>query len=395
MRFKFKLILLVIIIGVSIVLGKRLIKKIPIENYNSTFGEYVVKVEDKKIKFENQYKEETYIFDKFEFDKIISLDAEQVIYEKGTLSSVNQGKVKNTEFKLVSSLGDTLIVSKDNKYGLLDKNLNILVPVEYDWLSGSSTSEILLGKLGEKIGYINKKNEKVVPFEYKNGTTEKLGMVIVSKDKKIGVIDLKSNIVLDFKYEAVYYNDKENFIVKEEGVYYSINREKKKKEKIDATWIGIVKEDIGFYEKDGKFGIIKLTGEKIIENLYDELSMNYRDLIIGKQENKYGLIDNQGKKQTEFKYDYLIPLGNYVFEGGIEVEDKFEIINNNGKVFLKEDYENITELNKKYLVLRKDNKQILYNKEKDSSEEVDEILSVNPDLFVYKKDKKVYAKKIK
>ncbi|MGL5122537.1 MAG: WG repeat-containing protein [Fusobacteriaceae bacterium] len=403
MKFKLKIILIVIILTTSVIIIKGIKENKAIENYNNIFKEYVIKGTDNNLEFENQYKGKKYKFNKFEFNRIISLDDERVIFEKDTLGMIRSKKetnkeskeIINTEYKYVSLLGDRIIVSKDEKYGLLDLELNLVVPAIYTWLSGSVESDILTAKLEEKIGYINKRNEKIVPFEYENGTTEKLNMMIVMKDKKIGVIDRNSNIIIDFKYDAIYYDDRNNFLVKEEENYYSVNLKEKKKEKIDVSWVGVVKENIAFYEKDGKFGLMKLTGEKLTENLYEEFPMNYNDMIIGKLENKYGLINQQGEKIVEFKYDYIIPLGNYVYEVGIDEKDKIEIIDNKGKYLIDGNYDNITELNKTYLILSKDKKTILFNKNKKSYEEIDEILGRNKELFIYKKENKTYVKKLK
>ncbi|MGL5123369.1 MAG: WG repeat-containing protein [Fusobacteriaceae bacterium] len=404
MKLKFKLIFFVIIVIGFYYYFKETKKKLPIENYHSIFKEYLIKIDDTNIVFENQYKGKNYNFKKSEFSElefnksnfgnIIYFDDEKIIILKDTLSVISKNQIKKTKFEFVKLLDDKLIVSYQGKYGLLDMKLNVKVPPIYTRLSGEENSNILLGQLEDKVGYLNKTNEIIVPFEYENGATEKLDMMIVMKDKKIGVIDLKENIILELKYEEIYYNDKENFIVKENEDYYSVSVKEKTKEKIDATWIGVVKEDIAFYEKDGKFGLIKLTGEKITENLYSEFPVNYKDVIIGKLKDKYGLINQLGEKRGEFKYDYILPLGNYIFEAGIDKKDKILLIDNNGKFLIEENYEDITELNKTYLILTRDNKKILFNKNNITYKEVEEVIATNSQLFVYKKDNKIYVKKI-
>ncbi|MGL5725308.1 WG repeat-containing protein [Cetobacterium sp.] len=397
MKVKFNIIFLLAIIAIIYFSDKiKMDKELSSNSYKGLFEEYVIEMNDDILELRNQYKTKSYKLPNFDYDKVISInDKGLTVIKNDRLSLRRTNYIKKSSFKFIQSLDDVMIVSEDDKYGLLDENLNIIISPKYEELNGSKESSLLRAKLRDKVGYITKRGEVVLPFVYENGFVERDGVIVLKKDGKIGAISKDGGTILEFKYDAIFYNDNESFIVKEGAFYYSINIAENKKEKLDLTWFGVVKKDKAFYEKDGKFGVIKLNGEKIIENLYTEFPMNYNNLIIAKLHEKYGLIDNEGKIVTPIMYDYIIPIGRYFFEAGIDSEDRVEIIDEDGKFILDGHYDNFIELNKTYLILEKNKIKKIINRITRRSENIDEIVNYNKDLLVYKRDNKIFVKKIK
>lgn len=397
MKLKFNIIFLLAIIAIIYFSDKiKLDKELSSNSYKGLFEEYVIEMNDDILELRNQYKTKSYKLPNFDYDKVISInDKGLTVIKNDRLSLRRTNYIKKSSFKFIQSLDDVMIVSEDDKYGLLDENLNIIISPKYEELNGSKESSLLRAKLRDKVGYITKRGEVVLPFVYENGFVERDGVIVLKKDGKIGAISKEGETILEFKYDAIFYNDNESFIVKEGAFYYSINIAENKKEKLDLTWFGVVKKDKAFYEKDGKFGVIKLNGEKITENLYTEFPMNYNNLIIAKLGEKYGLIDNEGKIITPIMYDYIIPIGRYFFEAGIDSEDRVEIIDKDGEFILDGHYDNFIELNKTYLILEKNKAKKVINKVTHRFENIDEIVNYNKDLLVYKKDNKIFVKKIK
>ena len=56
------------------------------------------------------------------------------------------------------------------------------------------------------------------------------------------------------------------------------------------------------YKKQGKYGIMKTSGESRIEPIYEELKEAKSGIFIAKKDGKYGLIDIDNNIKIEFKY---------------------------------------------------------------------------------------------
>ncbi|MGL5725167.1 WG repeat-containing protein [Cetobacterium sp.] len=397
MRVKQKIILLLTIVGVIYFSDKiKQDEELEVNSYKGIFKEYTIEMDKNNLNLKNKYKTKNYKLQNFEYDQVISIADNGVVFNKDEkLNFKKNDLLKKTNFKFIQSLEEGLIVSENNKFGFLNKNLSSIIIPKYDELSGNDESFLLRAKLNGKIGYITKKGEEVVPFIYENGSIEKDGVILLKKDNKIGALSEKGKLILDFMYDAIFFDDNQYFILKVGDSYYSLDIKKWRKKKLDLTWIGVSKEGKAFYEKDGKFGLIKLNGEKITENIYSEFSMNYNNLIISKLDDKYGLISDKGNIIVPITYDYIIPLGNYIFEAGIDSKDRIDILDYNGKFLLSGHYDNIIELNKDFIIFEQNKIKNIFNKRTKSFEIIDEIIDYNKDLLVYKKKERFFVKKIK
>ncbi|MCX7959597.1 MAG: WG repeat-containing protein [Deltaproteobacteria bacterium] len=65
--------------------------------------------------------------------------------------------------------------------------------------------------------------------------------------------------------------------------------------------------------REGKFGIINLSGSKIAEAVYDEIRDYKNGYAIAKNGNNVGLLDKEGKVALDFVYDDIVGMkNNYV-----------------------------------------------------------------------------------
>lgn len=99
--------------------------------------------------------------------------------------------------------------SNPSKEGCIDKTGKTIIPFEYDKIAGFRDGISAAVKNG-KLGYINPKNEVLIPFQYDYTPDSELtyhnfyeGKATVIKNGKYGFIDIQGNIVIDFKYIAV------------------------------------------------------------------------------------------------------------------------------------------------------------------------------------------------
>ena len=94
----------------------------------------------------------------------------------------------------------------------------------------------------------------------------------------------------------------------------------------------------GAYEvqnKEGKFGYVRLNGEIVIPVIYDKIN-SFDENCLVKKDNKYGIINKEGKKLTEIDYDNIISMNMTYSEGKkrylAQKNNKSYIINENGKI---------------------------------------------------------------
>ena len=104
---------------------------------------------------------------------------------------------KATSYTKTSCLQEGLsIVSKNNKYGVIDVNGKEIVPLQYDYIGGFSNS-LSPARKGNKRGYINKQGKEVIPFEFDFVGNFEDGIAKVNKNGKWFYINRMGEFVKD------------------------------------------------------------------------------------------------------------------------------------------------------------------------------------------------------
>lgn len=126
--------------------------------------------------------------------------------------------------------------------------------------------------------------------------------------------------------------------------------------------------DVLRVKKDGKYGIIDLTGKELTECKYEDITAveEIKNALKIKENSKYGVIDNSGKLIVEPKYTEVLNLGKDNKSGFIvKAEDgKYGIIDYSNQVILEPKYDEILKIygNNMYVV-KQANKQIIVKKD--------------------------------
>lgn len=201
-----------------------------------------------------------------------------------------------------------LKIKQNGKYGLIDLNGKELLQPEYDEitvLSGIANSIII--KKDGKVGLVNDNGSIIVKPEYaeiKNlGNTYKNGYITKNEDGKYGVISTTKKQILENKYDEIaqIYLD-EYYLVTEGGKQKLINSkgntlvEEGFDEIKSATSEGII------FVKDNLYGEMSETGEITIEAKYQDLKEVKNGIYIAKQNDKYGIIDQNQSEKLPFEY---------------------------------------------------------------------------------------------
>lgn len=159
-------------------------------------------------------------------------------------------------------------------------------------------------------------------------------MLVVKKDDKYAVIDVRGNSILEAKYNNItYLPNVGDFLVENNKKVGIMSKNSQTKIQIAYDSIELMDSDLGLYvvKKDNKYGVIDFKGtEKIyIEN--DEIGMDIskfeknnikskyilvESLIPARRDKLWGLYDKNGKLVVDFKYDnfgYVASSGKNVF----------------------------------------------------------------------------------
>ena len=275
---------------------------------------------------------------------------------------------KFTKFKYsdILPLSCGLMAASDEDFacGYVDKNGEVVIPFEYDYVYSFHNDLAAVAK-GSLFGLINKNNEVIIPFEYALLKKYSYGL-IPAKNKntgKWGFIDINNKLVIPHIYEKAcsFYNGLA--VVRENGQSYNIDVNGKKIEKlifdfneddevindkplpnkinqINDNMYSIVgkeivksKEEVIKFKEKGLYGLKNIYGEVILKPEYKRITDFSEGYACINQNGKWGLVDTKGniignghrkidlenKKIITFTYMYhdgkdikLLPNNNYV-----------------------------------------------------------------------------------
>lgn len=94
------------------------------------------------------------------------------------------------------------LVKKDGKWGYIDKNRHVKIPLIYD-AANNFTDKIVKVKKDNLWGYINTSGEEVIPVDYYFCGDISNGMIVVGKGGKYGFIDRNGNKICELLYDRV------------------------------------------------------------------------------------------------------------------------------------------------------------------------------------------------
>ena len=289
---------------------------------------------------------------------------------------------------------NVLRVQKEGKYGLINFKGEELLPCEYQEISAiEGIKNAIKVKKDEKIGIVDNEGKEILKTDYTEinplGKDNKSGYIVKIADGKYGIVNYSNTLVLDAIYdgiEKIYGNDL--YVVDKEGKQVVVDKEGKEVLNGDYNKVVAILKNQNegiIFEKDGKYGIMNFSGEKIIDNTYEELKEAKAGIFIAKQDGKYGVIDLQKNQKVEFKYTSIIY--NEKADIYIAETENFnnELLNNSFEV---KQTGILTELDteKGYIELKQDDSYKYYDF-KFAEKDIKEIYSNNT-LYLSKKDGK-------
>lgn len=230
-------------------------------------------------------------------------------------------------------------------------------------IKGIFTKDNTSGKIISKSYFTSYKDNKwgVIDAEGKDVIEPSYKEMIVIPNSKMPVFIC----TYDVNYETGEYSTK---AINEKGEKIYTQYEKieaiQNKDKNDNLWYD---QDILKVQKEGKWGLIKISGEEILPTEYEEIQaiLGIENSYKIKKEGKYGIVNNEGKIVVEPKYADIDVLGENNKTGFIvkDENNKYGIIDYSNNSILEIKYDGIEKIygNDLYVAIS-DGKQILVNK---------------------------------
>lgn len=345
--------------------------------------------------------------------KLISIILSLSILLSGIYLFPAKAHAKEMEFDYLGSYSEGYAVAGVWKglwnYGYINEKGNIVIEPKYNFAADFREGLAIVGMKNDsktmKYGYINTKGSYVLKPQY--DYLEAMGSQGVAKvgikdgeDYKYGIVDRNGNILVDIKYDYIMIGDysynhglvelrnnnlhgiynlktkkltepKYNQIIMMGNYAELINGEYGAEKYgfyfINDTLIEPSYEEVGHYngmdnviakvKLNGKYGILGVDGEYLIEPRYDEIR-EFNDgtsqLMLG---GKYGFMDSDGSFLTKVEYDEISAFHKGMAD--VRKDGKWGVINRAGTYVVEPIYDQVNILSDKIEVISNGEKKIL------------------------------------
>ena len=270
------------------------------------------------------------------------------------------------------------VVQKEGKYGLVNYSGKELLAPTYDSIKAlyGVENSLLIEKEG-KFGICTSEGTIIIDPIYKMvekiGDDNKNGYIVVNQENKCGIIGFDKEIILDTQYDEIKGVCGDNiYAVKGNDGFVLINKSGEKIIDNEFEDIVSINKDLVVVVKDGKCGVINTSGETKIDFKYDALTYTNGNYFIARQDENYGVVALDGSEALPINSINI----TYVSQGDFIIADYTE----NGSLISKVYDSNyneklkgvVSEINstKGYIRIYKDNEYKYYNfkfEEKDAS----------------------------
>ncbi|MBR3163128.1 MAG: WG repeat-containing protein [Clostridia bacterium] len=271
----------------------------------------------------------------------------------------------------------------DNKWGIIDNTGKEVISPSYQEMIKVPN---------------NKKDVFLCTYDINNETGEYKTKALNSKNEEI--------FTEYSKIEAIENVDKNNNLwyeenvlkVEKDGKYGLIDLTGKQVlpcEYENITVVAGIKNSIKV-QKDGKYGLVTTEGTTVLETIYKDIlgiEDDYKNgyIVIG-TDGKYGVVDYLGKQLLEAKYEKVEPI--YGKESYVITEaGKQKLINAAGETLVEGEYDSIKQIlgyTTQGIIFKKDNKFGVMNTKKETliNNEYDDLKEAKDQIFIAKKGEK-------
>ena len=285
-----------------------------------------------------------------------------VVSEKGTI-------ILPLKYSEINSNKNGYTVTLNEKMGLFNSEGKEIIPISYRWIYTDKIDDNIpiAAKLDGKEGYINTKNEWVIPPTYRDAFAFRQGVAIVKKGRNYMCINLKGEAVIqDFDNYVIEPSDNTYIVgVRKECKYmvYDLNGN------LLDTYDGFINnwsdDAIFAVKKGGKWGYIDGYGKVIIPLEYEEVGDFSEGLAAVRKDNKWGYINP--KNEVVIPIEFTNREVSY-FKNGVAkyyTDSGIGLINLKGEIIAEPKYDSIEYVRENVAIVSFDDYFYLYDFVKD------------------------------
>ena len=230
------------------------------------------------------------------------------------LASLKKLNEKYNIQRLVSA--DAAIVEKNELYGLVSLDGKTLLPAEYNIISETDGSSLLMLWKNGNAGFADRKGKIVIPVKYELGNIIgngppifSDGMTEVQLGEKYGVVDTTGRIVVPIKYDWFVYVDKNanviityDYIEENLCIIMSLDGDTLlvADEYLDAYGDGLLA-----FKKNGLWGLYDTKNRKVIQHNYEDIRSDNGGLFSVKEKGRWRIIDKNNKEKYSEAKRYI------------------------------------------------------------------------------------------
>lgn len=211
-------------------------------------------------------------------------------------------------------------VKKDDKYGFYNIKDGLTIPIEYDEAYGfaSSHQNETVAKRSKTWGVINTQNESVLPFEYDSISIDAPNVYRVKKNGLSGIIDKEGKVLFPFKYKDLGAFDKNNitYAQNSDGLYGYIDKEDHLLIPFSYRYAKNFEEKYAEVSMEwNKVGVIDKNGKVVVPLQFCHVHIYWDDIVIvekdDRENHRYicGLYDLKNGNILPCIYERIEPRG--------------------------------------------------------------------------------------
>lgn len=262
---------------------------------------YIVKNADGKFGIMGINKEQILDFKYSDIKHVFGNDM-YIVKEDDTWKIVNKAGDKNIEINysdIKSIDGENLVVVNNGKYGISGIDKTEKVKSEYQNIQ-YAFSDYYIAKKDNKYGIINSNGEILVQFEYDSLKFNKDADCLEgtkSNDSNTYLIDRNLQLKLTGMNPTVH-NGYIRINVDNEYKFYNLKFEEKTNRDVFGN------NTLYVAKNDGKYGLVNKDGTLVVQYQYEDIKeQNEYGFVAVKKDGKWGVIDQYGNVVAETKYE--------------------------------------------------------------------------------------------
>lgn len=263
------------------------------------------------------------------------------------------------------------VVKKDNKWGVIDKKNNLIIPIIYREVVNYGKSIFAIhSDTSINIAKINKNKFKIYPENLINILRKNDGFILSSHTGEMGVVDYDLNLLIPFNYDIIhdftenlakvsvfvdeevligYFNDKGEEVIPRKyiiGTNFSNSMAGVMSARKEVVPVGpnddccsIANHCYHVYYHDTYWEIINKKGLRIIDMTFDTVLNPTEGIMPVRKDGKWGFVNHRGKLIVDCLYDKVTNFNEGI--AAVEKDSKVKFINKKGKDLTEPIYDKI------------------------------------------------------